>query len=624
MANRQNGDPAHVQTPVASDTTLKAIADLATEAELRHVHLLAWRDLDDDEAGGSEVHADQIASIWTQAGLGVTMRTSHAVGRPSNAVRNGYSVSRKGSRYSVFPRTVLAEVAGRLGPCDGLVEIWNGVPFMSPLWWHRPGVVWLHHIHGPMWGQSLPGPIARGGVLLEEKLAPPVYRRRSIVTLSDSSKRELVDELGFDETRVSVITPGVDPFFTPGGTRSPTPLVTAVGRLVPVKDFPRLVDILARVRSRVADVELVIVGEGYERDRILEAIRRHDATSWVRLPGRVSDVELRDLYRSSWAVSSASTREGWGMTLTEAAACGTPAVASDISGHADAITVGRSGLLGHTDDEIADALTDVLTDAGLRARLQSGALARAAELTWEAAAVANFEVLAADARDRRIRSGRPAVTAEGIVLGVDLDGVCADYTSAFRSLVAEDRGVDPESLTTDVSWDFGEWGLDRDEFLRLHRIAVQERRMFRDMPVIDGASETLWRLSDAGVWIRIITHRLVTNWGHALIVSDTVEWLDSQRIPYRDLCFLGNKPEAQADVYVEDAPHNIDALRASGNLVIAFDQPYNRSMAGPRAEAWHDVESIVADLIVSRTGVYEEPLPGMDAGATRLDRRKNS
>jgi glycosyltransferase involved in cell wall biosynthesis len=89
------------------------------------------------------------------------------------------------------------------------------------------------------------------------------------------------------------------------------------------------------------------------------------------------------------------------MTLTEAAACGTPTVATDISGHADAVEVGRSGLLASTDEELIGTMTQVLTDSPLRAKLQQGALDRASELTWEHAAIANFEVLAQDARNRR-------------------------------------------------------------------------------------------------------------------------------------------------------------------------------------------------------------------------------
>lgn len=88
------------------------------------------------------------------------------------------------------------------------------------------------------------------------------------------------------------------------------------------------------------------------------------------------------------------------MTLTEAAACGTPCVATRIAGHLDATVDGEAGLLGTTDAELVDHLVAVLTDAELRERLGRGAIKRAGELTWEAAAIATFEVLAATATPR--------------------------------------------------------------------------------------------------------------------------------------------------------------------------------------------------------------------------------
>src|SRR5690606_15356670 len=98
---------------------------------------------------------------------------------------------------------------------------------------------------------------------------------------------------------------------------------------------------------------------------------------------------------------------------------------------------------------------------------------------------------------------------------------------AFRAVVAADRGIRPDELPAERSWDFTEWGIgSAEEFDRLHRLAVMEHHIFRTMPVFPGAAEVLWRLSDAGVWIRIITHRLFTNWGHATAVADTVAWLD--------------------------------------------------------------------------------------------------
>lgn len=376
-----------------SDAGRARMMELADQAGVRRIHMLGWRDLDDDEAGGSEVHASTVAALWAQAGLEITMRSSASVGRSAVGFRDGYRVVRRGSRYGVFPRAAAAEITGRHGPCDALVEIWNGMPFASPLWWRGPHAVWLHHVHGPMWNMALGDTLGRVGRLLEERLAPPLYRRVPVVTLSQSSEAELIDELGFDRARVGVVEPGIDARYSPGGSRSDTPLVVAVGRLAPVKRFPMLIRAAARARERIGDLQLVIVGEGYTRPDVVATIDEVGGHDWVRLAGHVSDDELIGLYRSAWCVASASEREGWGMTLTEAAACGTPAVVTNIAGHSDATRDELSGLLCDGEEGLTDGLVRLLGDATLRARLQAGALARAAELTWEHTAIANLEVL---------------------------------------------------------------------------------------------------------------------------------------------------------------------------------------------------------------------------------------
>jgi 5'-nucleotidase len=208
----------------------------------------------------------------------------------------------------------------------------------------------------------------------------------------------------------------------------------------------------------------------------------------------------------------------------------------------------------------------------------------------------------------------------GFILGVDLDGVCGDYTNALREVVAERTGADPATLPLERSWDFREWGLSVPQFEQLHQAAVLEHRIFRTMPAMAGAAETLWRLSDAGVWIRIITHRLYVNWGHATAVADTVDWLDAVGIPYRDLCFLGAKPQVEADCYVEDAPHNVVALRDTGAHVIVFDQPYNRGIDGPRAADWAEVENLVGARVADLGLSLQAPLPGFEDARSRLRR----
>ena len=176
--------------------------------------------------------------------------------------------------------------------------------------------------------------------------------------------------------------------------------MVAVGRLVPVKRFDLLFRVLADVKRRHPALRAAVIGEGYERPH-LEAVRRAlGAEDWLAMPGRVDDGELVDWYRRAWMVASSSLREGWGMTLTEAAACGTPAVATDIAGHRDAVVDGRTGLLASEADGLSTAIGRLIEDTDLRTRLGHQALERARWFTWEATARATLEALAAEARRR--------------------------------------------------------------------------------------------------------------------------------------------------------------------------------------------------------------------------------
>ncbi len=398
--------PSRPQRPTGSplpadDLTRAKLGDIAAAAGLRRIHVLAWRDLADVEAGGSELHAATIARLWAEAGIEVTMRTSYAQGAPVVSTRDGYKVIRKAGRYLVFPRSVVSELLGHHGERDGLVEIWNGVPWMTPLWATGPKVTWLHHVHGPMWGMVLPPNLARAGELLERRVAPPIYRRMAMITLSESSKHEMVEQLGFRPGRVTVVPPGIDARFSPGGAKADHPLVVAVGRLMPVKRFEVLIAKVAAIRNRHPGLELVIVGEGAEREALDALVSDLDASSWVHFAGRLSSDDLVALYRRAWVLTSASVAEGWGMTITEAAACGTPAVVTDVAGHRDAVIDGVTGVLADP-AHLGDALSAALTDVALRQRLGAGALARAGELTWGATAAGTLSVLAAETlRHRR-------------------------------------------------------------------------------------------------------------------------------------------------------------------------------------------------------------------------------
>ena len=182
------------------------------------------------------------------------------------------------------------------------------------------------------------------------------------------------------------------------------------------------------------------------------------------------------------------------------------------------------------------------------------------------------------------------------VLGVDLDGVVADFIGGLKPIAAEWLGVESSTLTDEISYEFPEWGLNEfGGYDALHRFAVKERDLFKNLPPIDGAPAALRRLSTNGIRIRIITHRLFIKWFHVEAIQQTVNWLEHHGIPYWDLCFMRDKSAVGADLYLEDNPDNITALRNEGYNTIVVINSMNRHLPGPRAENWAEIEKLVLE-----------------------------
>lgn len=181
------------------------------------------------------------------------------------------------------------------------------------------------------------------------------------------------------------------------------------------------------------------------------------------------------------------------------------------------------------------------------------------------------------------------------VFGVDLDGVVADFYGGLRGIAAEWLNVPVESLTTNVSFGLPEWGLENAPggYNALHRFAVTQREFFRILNPLPGAPLALRRLSEHHIRIRIITHRLFIKYFHQVAIRQTVEWLDYHDIPYWDLCFMKDKAAVGADLYIEDAPQNIERLRRDDHDVIVFSNSTNARVSGPRANTWEEVVPLV-------------------------------
>ncbi len=372
--------------------SLTVAADRLRRLGIRRVESYAWRDLDDAEAGGSELHADEIFRRWATVGVDVLHRTSTR-DHPRAFDRHGYRVVQRGGRYDVFARVALRQLVRRRPADTATIEIWNGVPWFAPVWAPHRRVVWMHHVHREMWDDALPTPLNHAGRFVETRLAPLVYRRSTFATLSDSSAEE-IRGIGIPAANLTVIPPGVHERFSPDESRrSPTPRVVVVGRLAPVKRQRAALDALDRVRTEVADLHVDLIGDGPDRPLVESWVEDHDASSWVTLHGRVADDDLLEAYRRAWLVVSASHAEGWGMSLTEGGACATSCVATDIAGHRGAALDGVTGRLVPLDG-LTGAITGLLADGDRRAEMGAAAVEHARGLSWTAVAARHLHLLA--------------------------------------------------------------------------------------------------------------------------------------------------------------------------------------------------------------------------------------
>jgi 5'(3')-deoxyribonucleotidase len=194
---------------------------------------------------------------------------------------------------------------------------------------------------------------------------------------------------------------------------------------------------------------------------------------------------------------------------------------------------------------------------------------------------------------------------ELMIIGLDLDGTTGEYSQTLLEFMAEQAGVeDVEQYKLDmgnpINYAMDNWFANREEFTKAHTSAV-DRGLYVKIPVYDKASEILWRLSDEGHDIHIVTSRYVGHSRNGRVTRDTAQWLDDNNIPYRSLHFVKDKFLLKCDVFIDDSPENIAALRAKGREVIVYDAPYNKDVPGRRATNWDEVYAHITEIDAIRS-----------------------
>ena len=344
-----------------------------------------WQDRENPQAGGAELHLHEIFERLAARGHQITLLCGGWPGCPPRAVLGGIDVHRVGTRQTfalrvgAYWRAHLRDV-----PFDVLYEDINKSPLFTPLWGASyPVVACVPHLFGGTAFQELAWPLATA-VWLAERPLPMVYRETPFQAISESTAEDLVVR-GLSRSQVTVIYPGVDfAYFTPRpALRTSQPSFAYVGRLKKYKGVDLLIRAFARLRHPTAVLE--IAGAGDYRPALERLAASLDLGGHVRFLGFVSEEEKLALLRRSWAVALASPKEGWGLTNVEAAACGTPVVASNSPGIRESVRDGVTGFLAPHGDvaALAAAFARLAESTELVQTMGQSARAFAETFTWE-------------------------------------------------------------------------------------------------------------------------------------------------------------------------------------------------------------------------------------------------
>ena len=344
------------------------------------IAFLTWRDSTHPDGGGSEVFVEEVAKELVRRGHEVTITCAAHGAAPASADFAGVRVRRRGGRLTVYPRGLLWLVWNRRR-IDVVVDVVNGLPFGSPLVRRRGVVALLHHVHERQWRIIYPGFWWHVGWFVEGWVTPRIYRRVPFVTVSESTRRDLV-ALGLSRDAICVARNGLH-VAPAGATRSPTPRLCVLARLVPHKQIEHAIDLVHDLGDDFPDLRLDIVGEGWWRDQLVTRVRELGVEDRVVFHGHV-DADARDrLLGESWLMVLPSVKEGWGLAVLEAAAQGTASIAYGAAGGVrEAIVDGETGRVVDDYPQLLSEVRSLLSDEARREALGDQARQRSAEFTW--------------------------------------------------------------------------------------------------------------------------------------------------------------------------------------------------------------------------------------------------
>lgn len=354
--------------------------------------ILNWRDIKNPSSGGAEILTHELASRLVKRGHTVTQISSYFKNAKSREKLDGVNIIRKGNpdaralfnsvhfnAYKIYKKDFQGNI-------DIVVDEVHGIPFFSTFYVKEKKVVLICEIADELWKIAVRFPFSSLGRLIE-KVYPFFYKNIPILTISESSKKEIINN-GFSKSQVEVIPMGSNSrIVNVLPEKEVNETLIFVSRLSKTKGVTDAIQAVKILKKKYPNIMLWIVGRGSDsfKNEILELVANLNLLENIKFFDFVTERKKEELLTRSHILVAPSVKEGWGLTVHEAGARGTPSVVYNVPGLRDIVKNNYNGLVcsENTPESLANNLDKLLKDKLLYKRLQRGAIQERKKHTWD-------------------------------------------------------------------------------------------------------------------------------------------------------------------------------------------------------------------------------------------------
>ena len=356
-----------------------------------------WRDRKNPKSGGAEQYTEEIAQRLVDKGHEVTLFTTAFAGSLAEENVRGLKIIRKGKQWTVHFWAWRYYKKHFKGKFDVVIDEINTIPFFTPVYAKEKKVMYINQLAREVWFYEAPFPLSFIGYIFES-LYLKIYRKTLVITISDSTKNDLV-KLGFDEHNIKIVTVGLDlvPLMKIPPRKEEIPTLIYFGSIRPMKRVTEISKAFSYIVKEIPNSRLWIVGSGDRSyiSKVKTIIRKNNLENKVKFWGSVSKNKKAELLERAHILFCTSVREGWGLVVSEANAMGTPAVVYDVPGLCDSTIDGETGIVCNLNEpkELASNVISLLGDEQKYANMQEQGWQQSKELNWDKTAEEFLQVL---------------------------------------------------------------------------------------------------------------------------------------------------------------------------------------------------------------------------------------